>query len=693
MAISWIGRFGLWPALLASALAAWSGPASSATAEAGPRPRANALAAQTEDPDNARVIVKYRAGSALDHDAAGAPRHAARLGKQLALALRDGHVLGRRTQSLHASGLSSSQLATRLAARADVEWAVPARRKFINGVRPNDPYFDDNQTTITPAVGQWYLRAPDTTAVSAINALGAWAITQGSASVTVAVLDTGVRFDHPDLGRAAEGGKLWPGYDFVSRTNRSNDGDGRDADATDPGTWSFANECGTGEVAEDSDWHGTQVAGLIGAASDNGIGMASVGRKVMVLPVRVLGKCGGFDDDIQAAMLWAAGLSNSRACNAGSSPALDCNPHPAKVINLSLGSVRSCDPTKPNNYPDVIAQLTAVGVSVVAAAGNADNFSASNQPINEPANCAGVIAVTGLRHAGTKVGYSSLGPEASISAPAGNCVNDTRLGLPCLYSLLTTTNTGTQGPGQNTYSDSFNSSLGTSFSAPLVAGTIGLMLSVDPTLQPAAILQHLKLSARPFPPSSSDPSVDVCTAPGTPFQDSGCHCTTSTCGAGMLDAGAAVARIQSALAVPTAAIGASTLSPTVGDSVALSGAASVASTGRTITGYQWAITSGASLASLVGATDGVGATLATSAAGAVVVQLTVTDNSGASRSTTAALTVAAAPVVVTPTPTPTTSGGGGGGALDGSWLLGLALAVAALAAARPRSARGPQAGR
>ena len=652
MAISWIRRFGPWPALLAGALAAWHGPAASAPAEAGLRQRAAIPLAQAEDPDNARVIVKYRAGSALDRDAAGAPRHATRLGKQLALTLRDGHMLGRRTQSLHARGLSSSQLAARLAARADVEWAVPARRKTINGVVPNDPYFADNQTTITPAVGQWYLRAPDTTAVSAINALGAWAITQGSASVTVAVLDTGVTTNHPDLA-----GKLWPGYDFVSRTTRSNDGDARDANPDDPGDWSIANECGTGEAAADSSWHGTQVAGLIGAASDNSIGMASVGRNVMVLPVRVLGKCGGFDDDIQAAMRWAGGLSSDPVANA----------HPAKVINLSLGSTGSCSVA----YRDLIAELNTAGVTVVVAAGNE-----TGRAVGEPANCAGAIAVAGLRHAGSKVGYSNLGPEVALAAPAGNCVN---LSGACLYPLLTTVNAGTTSPGANTYSDSFASSLGTSFASPLVAGTVGLMLSVDPTLTPAQVKAALQATARAFP-AQTDNTVPVCRAPNGIDQVE-CHCTSTTCGSGMLDAGAAVARIQAALAVPTAAITASTLSPTAGDSVALNGAGSVATTGRTITGYQWSITSGASLASLVGATDGVSATLSTSAAGAVVVQLTVTDNTGATRSTTAGLTVAAAPVVVTPTPTPS-AGGGGGGALGLGWLLGLALAVLALLASR-----------
>ncbi len=420
-------------------------------------------------------------------------------------------MLGARTQGLRATGLSSSQLAVRLAAQADVEWAVPDRRRRRLAL-PNDGHFPGGQQFITPTVGQWYLRAPDATVASAINAVGAWELTHGSAAITVAVLDTGVRFDHPDLV-----GKLHPGYDFIADRSTASDGNGRDGDASDTGDWTTAEQCGPGEAASNSSWHGTQVAGLIGAASDNQTGMAGVGRRVMVLPVRVLGRCGGFDSDIIAAMRWAAGVSSLPTVN----------PHPARVLNMSLGSSGSCDAS----YRDVVAELNAAGVSVVAAAGNETGLA-----VGVPANCPGVIAVAGARHFGSKVGYSSIGPEATIAAPAGNCVNPSGA---CLYPLLSTTNAGTTTPGANTYSDSFRSTLGTSFAAPLVAGTVGLTLSVDPALQPAQIRNLLQSSARPFPSSGSGAEVVACSVP-TLAEQLECYCTTTTCGAGLLDAGAAM---------------------------------------------------------------------------------------------------------------------------------------------------------
>ncbi|MBL8348800.1 MAG: S8 family serine peptidase [Burkholderiaceae bacterium] len=648
--IRWLGL------LLAALVLAW-GPGGSAPAQAagGPRQAAAAPRAPAEDPDDARVIVKVRSGSAMALEVAGRPRLAGRLGRQLALAsMQDGHVLGRRTQSLRARGLSSSQLAARLAALPDVEWAVPARRKTFTAVVPNDPFYADHLTGITPVVGQWYLRAPDATRMSAIDAEAAWAITTGSGAITVATLDTGVIGSHPDLA-----GKLHPGYDFVSRSSSSADGNGRDADASDPGDWSTtADSCG----AADSSWHGTQVAGLIGAATDNGIGMAGVGRNVMVLPVRVLGKCGGFDDDIIAAMRWAGGLGSSPVANA----------HPARVLNLSLGSSGSCSAA----YRDAIAELSAAGVSVVVAAGNDTGHA-----VNEPANCPGVIAVAGLRHAGTKVGYSNIGPEVAIAAPAGNCVNDTG---PCLYPLLTTTNAGKTTPGANIYSDSFQTSLGTSFAAPIVAGTVGLMLSVDPRMAPAEVKAALQRSARPFPTSGAqEAGATACHPPGAAEQNE-CYCTTSTCGAGMLDAGGAVAAARDALLAPTAAIALSSGSPVAGDSITLSAGGSTVSEGRTIAGYQWTLTRGADLAALVGATDGASVTLATRAAGEVVVQLTVTDSTNASRSSSQSITIAAAPVVVSAPAEP--GGGGGGGALGWGWIAGLAAAVRVLARSAPGAA-------
>ena len=642
--IRWLG---LLPALLLPALGLLPG---AALGERGPRLVAVQAVAPDEDPNNARVIVKYRAGSTLALAAARAGRaqQAGKMAERLALPLIDGRPLGLHVQGLRGRGLSSRQLAARLQAQPDVEWAVVDQRRTITGVLPNDPDYGAGQASITPTVGQWYLRPPDGTAVSAINAEGAWGLTLGSAAITVAVIDTGVRFDHPDLA-----GKLWPGYDFVSRSDRSNDGDGLDADASDPGDWTTDGECGSGKAATGSSWHGTQVAGLIGAATDNGLGMASVGRQVMVLPVRALGKCGGFDSDIQAAMLWAAGLSDVPFRN----------PHPAQVINLSLGGVGSCTV----DYQSLLAQLTAARVVVVVAAGNTTGLA-----VNSPANCSGAIAVAGVRHAGTKVGYSSLGPQVALAAPAGNCVNDTGA---CLYPLLTTDNAGLTAPGANSYSDSSRVSLGTSFAAPLVAGTAALMLSVDATLTPAQIKAALQATSRAFPGTGAQTVGAVaCVAPSSTTQVE-CYCSTSTCGAGMLDAGAAVAQVYATTLLPTAVVSASSSAPTAGMAVTLDGRGSSASNGRSITAYQWAISSGADLASFTGATTGSTATLATSGAGTVVVGLTVTDSAGAARSAQFTVTVAEVPVVVV---TPPSGGGGGGGAMGAGWLLGLASAVVLL---------------
>ena len=238
------------------------------------------------DDSTARVIVRYRQDSALmrSHGGDTRPRHAATLARRLGLGLQDGRAMAPRMQALRGKGLSSEALAARLAAQPDVEWAVVDGRKYATAM-PNDPLLADNQTTTTPVVGQWYLRAPDSAIVSAINAVGAWDISTGSSSVTVAILDTGVRFDHPDFQNADGSSKLYPGFDFVSSTTAGNDGNGRDSDASDPG-----DPCATGRSTTPSSWHGTQTAGIVGAATNNGIGMAGVGRDVRVLPLREIGR-------------------------------------------------------------------------------------------------------------------------------------------------------------------------------------------------------------------------------------------------------------------------------------------------------------------------------------------------------------------------------------------------------------------
>jgi len=617
-------------------------------------PSAPAFVPGAHGEDLARVIVKYRPDAAMVQALAATdtgarrPLHAATLAQRLRVPLADGRVLGPRTQSLHGSGLSSEQLAERLSAMADVEWAVPDKRRTI-AAAPNDPLLADGQTLVTPAAGQWFLRAPDTTIVSAIDAVGAWDTTEGSPAITVAALDTGVLPNHPDLA-----GKLHPGYDFVQNATIANDGTGRDADPTDPGDNTTAGECGIGLPAQNSTWHGTQVAGLIGAATDNGIGVAGVGRRVMVLPVRVLGRCGGYDSDIIAAMRWSAGLTAE--VGFGTSTTV-VNAHPARVINLSLGSMDACS----SSYREAIAELNAAGVAVVAAAGNQNGLA-----VNTPANCPGAIAVAGLRHAGTKVGYSSLGPEVSIAAPAGNCVN---LAGTCLYPLVTTTNNGTSVAATNVYSDGTAASLGTSFSAPLVAGTVALMLSANPGLSPDQVRTVLQATARPFPSTGTDPGVNAChVADGTDQLE--CYCTTGTCGAGMLSASLAVAKaLEPAVGIRTAV-----LTPTIGTTLTVDGSGSAASVGRTLVAYAWSITSGVQNAYLSGPTNEPTVTLVTAATGDVVVQLQVTDNLGATSVRTLAIVVS---------PVPVSSSGGGAWGWDG--LLVLAATAAAVGLRRRRS--------
>jgi serine protease len=647
---------------------------------------AHAQASPAAAAADARVIVKYKADSALGRMQAlsAGTLHSDRaqaLGQRMGMALRAGGGVAERTQVVFASGMSSAALAQRLAGDSNVEYAVPDQRRRILAA-PNDPYYLTRALVGAnsggPVSGQWYLRAPAGEVHSSLDVETAWNITQGSTSVVVAVLDTGVRFDHPDLKRVADGGNLLPGYDMINDVLTANDNDGRDNDPSDPGDWISQADinsgnydpCTAADIA-DSSWHGTQMAGLVGALTNNGVGMAGVGRNVRVLPVRVLGKCGGFDSDIVAGMRWAAGLAV---------PGLPANPSPAKVLNLSLGGDGACD----GFYPEAVAEILAAGTVIVASAGNGKGHAVAS-----PANCSGVIAVSGLRHLGTKVGYSDIGPQVSISAPAGNCVNEDPL-LPCLYPILTTSNAGTTTPAAGTagsiYTDSFNISVGTSYSAPLVAGTAALMLSAQPALTPAQVRDMMRATARPFPTSGAAAGTPQCVVPTAGSADQlECYCTTSTCGAGMLDAGAAV----NAVTGLHAAISFSPASPQSGQVVTFSSAPSLVGTGRSIAGYQWALTSGGGIVtSLTGATNGATVSATPTAAGRFSVSLTLTDNTGLQSTAVSSVDVAAAPLPLPPVPLPGVSdGGGGGGALGSGWLALLGLAVLALRATVPRRHR------
>ena len=615
----------------------------------------------------ARVIVKYKADSALARSKQGLSLSVAQqvnpaeaMGRRMGLALRPGAGVGDRTHVVFANGITSAQLAQRLAAESDVEYAVPDQRRRAATV-PNDSLYGAS-AAISPQVGQWYLRTPDLVIKSAINAEAAWAITTGSSDVVVAVLDSGVRFEHPDMKKLAAGGNLLDGYDMIADLDTSNDGNGRDADASDPGSWISQADLDSGKFSsactaiEDSSWHGTQTAALIGALTDNATGMASVGRRVQVLPVRVLGKCGGWDSDIQAAMQWAAGIAV---------PGVPNNTHPAWVINMSLGGVGTCD-TASTQYASIISAINEMGRVVVVSAGND-----YGQAVNTPANCPGVIAVGGLRHAGTKNDFSDLGPEVAISAPGGNCVTSG----PCQYPILTATNLGKTTPGASDYTSGIGiPSIGTSFSAPLVAGTAALMLSANPTLTPAAVKAILQSSARAFPTAAL---VPACVAPNGVEQDE-CNCTTSTCGAGMLDAGMALASVLNRAGL-VANITVSTPNPAIGMPVELSAAASVQTAGGGNPTYLWEIVDDGGIVGAFSSptNTAITAKITPTAAGRFVVKLTVTDSNGG------ADTIAD---VYVPGPTaPPPPADSGGGAVGVGWLMLLLTAVLALRSGRRKT--------
>ncbi|HYP80250.1 MAG TPA: S8 family peptidase, partial [Steroidobacteraceae bacterium] len=429
------------------------------------------------------------------------------------------------------SGAELQAVLASLRADPDVELVEVDGRVKAQAYVPNDPNF---------ASGQWYLKG---TQPAGLRADAAWDVTKGGLSaatstVIVAVIDTGVRFDHPDLA-----GKLLPGYDFISSPTIAGDGDSWDPDASDAGDFLSAqdlltdtfkgNGCGAGPGKDQptaSSWHGTRVSGIVAANTDNGVGMAGTGFNIRVLPARALGKCGGFDSDVMAAMYWSAGLTLPPALLLRTD--LPVNPTPAQIINLSLGSKGACN----SMYATTVNDVTAHGVLIVASAGN------EGEAVGTPANCTGVLAVAGVRHAGTKVGYSDLGSRVGISAPAGNCVN-TAPGDPCLFQLDTTTNDGATVPGQNIYTDQyFRPNYGTSFASPQAAGVAGLMKAVNPALTPAALIARMRTSARPFPTvSDTSPQPPACQLPtATLVQGFECICNTQVCGAGLLFAAGAV---------------------------------------------------------------------------------------------------------------------------------------------------------
>jgi serine protease len=448
-----------------------------------------------------RIIVKYKNEAAVSTEA-GTPPGLDRV--RQVLADRVGQIHGATMRALRSTAggarvmqLSRSmsldearQLATDIAAQDnDVEYAEPDRI-MVPLATPTDPYYASYQWDLFETAG-------------GINAPAAWDKSTG-AGINVAVIDTGYR-PHADLA-----GQILQGYDFITSTTMSMDGNGRDTDASDAGDWTPAGACGGGLPAatENSSWHGTHVAGTIAAKANNGQGIAGIAYNAKIVPARVLGRCGGYTSDIADAIVWSSG---------GAVSGVPANANKARVLNLSLGGTGTCDTTTQN----AINSARSRGAVVVVAAGNS-NVSATT---STPANCAGVIAVAATGRTGGKASYSNYGANVTIAAPGG----DNGAGI------LSTLNAGTTTPG----ADNYAFYAGTSMATPHVAGVAALMLSANPNLTPDDVAAKMKSTARAFP------------------------ATCSGCGAGIVNAAAAV---NAALASRTTVVAAATtVAPTLNE--------------------------------------------------------------------------------------------------------------------------------
>ena len=427
-----------------------------------------------------QIIVKYKDDLSVEKTKGQARGHAVaalaqerkakleRAGQEFGMTVRESHAIASGARVFKLNGKKHlndvQKVAAEMMARdPNIEYAEPDRI-MTHMATANDPYYAQ----------QWHY----TDSVGGLRLPTAWDKSTGT-GVVVAVIDTGYR-PHADLS-----GQHLAGYDFISSATIGNDGNGRDSDPSDPGDWVAAGECYAGSPASGSSWHGTHVAGTVAAKTNNSLGVAGVAYNAKMIPVRVLGKCGGYTSDIADAITWSSG---------GTVTGVPANANKAKVLNLSLGGSGACDATTQT----AINGARSRGSVVVVAAGN-DNMNVSNA---SPANCSGVIAVAATGKTGGRASYSNYGTLVDVAAPGGDGS----------YSVISTLNSGSSTPG----SDNYAGYQGTSMATPHVAGVAALMFAAKSTLTPDQVESMLKSTARAFP------------------------ATCSGCGTGIVDATAAV---------------------------------------------------------------------------------------------------------------------------------------------------------
>lgn len=350
------------------------------------------------------------------------------------------------------------ELTKQLNAREEIAEAYIDAYQFP-AAAPNDPEFDK----------QWPFHNEHDA-----NVVEAWDLGFTGEGEYIGIVDSGIT-KHPDLDDKVAGG-----FDMIRNDVNSGDNQpGRDNDPSDPGDYGCQ-----GNSADDSSWHGTHVAGIAAALTNNNEGVAGTAKDASIVPVRTMGKCGGTASDIADGIAWAVGEKVGD---------LPINPHPAKVVNMSISGKRTeCSA----EYQNAIAIARKHNAIIVAAAGNYDEDTAGYQP----SNCDGVVVVGATGPEGHRASYSNYGEEITIGAPGGN-TDAYEEGLTGSYvipkpenSFYSTINLGTKDPGRAGY----GYQEGTSMASPLVAGVVTMMKQANPSLTVEQVSKILQDTAQPY---------------------------------------------------------------------------------------------------------------------------------------------------------------------------------------------------
>jgi serine protease len=490
-----IGASVLGTAIMAAMAASIGGATAATTGASASRIIAKLPAAAVVETGYDRFIIKYKDGVAAPRGQLAAMNAITSAVSRAGVRGANGAAMGIKHLRRMSGGADVIKLA-RVLDRVEADTLL-AQLRADPAVAFAQPDYRKQALDLTPDDSNYSLQWHYLDNAGGIRAPKAWDSSRG-AGIKVAVLDTGY-LDHRDLNA-----NLVPGYDFIDDLETAGDGDGRDADAHDPGDFILPNR-------PTSSWHGTHVAGTIGAVTNNGFGLAGVAFDAKVQPIRVLGKGGGWTSDIADAITWASG---------GPVDGMAINDDPAEVLNLSLGGSGACSQVEQSAIDGAISR----GVTVVVAAGNSNDDAA----YYSPASCAGVITVGATGKTGARASYSNYGPTVTVSAPGGES-NGVAPDYGVNWSLG---NKGATTPIAGTDGEVLVGMVGTSMASPHVAAVVALMQAAavgsgQPALNPAQVRYVLRKTARTFP----------VTPPGNTLM-----------GAGIIDATAAVA--ASSLPVP-----------------------------------------------------------------------------------------------------------------------------------------------